>query len=309
MGIDLLDIVYRLEKAFSIKIERDDLIPVDIFNDTQGKYVVNGELTILGLKEIKRRMPSANLSSFEKKPTIQSLATILTVGTLCDLVENKISEKNKEVGEFPNALLQVSNSVSETLSKQFNISDTPKIERNLRLEQLARLSDSPLPSDAWRRFHKIRRTDPDELKSIKTCARSLVLISIWKTSYSAIIISLVCGLALWLCSAVWLHNIFWINDVLYLSTVLFVLAPIIILFGVRFVVNWKRCGRASRVTVGEIIDYLVDRRPDHSIRADGLPYSRSEIERIVGDTLCEALAVEPKEVRPEARIFHDLGAE
>ncbi|MCL2745427.1 MAG: acyl carrier protein, partial [Planctomycetaceae bacterium] len=76
MGIDLLDIVYRLEKAFSIKIERDDLIPVDIFNDTQGKYVVNGELTILGLKEIKRRMPSANLSSFEKKPTIQSLATI-----------------------------------------------------------------------------------------------------------------------------------------------------------------------------------------------------------------------------------------
>ncbi|MCL2743274.1 MAG: hypothetical protein FWE67_05430, partial [Planctomycetaceae bacterium] len=185
---------------------------------------------------------------------------------------------------------------------------TSKIELNLRFEQLARLSDSPLPSDAWRRFHKIRRTDPDELKSIKTCARSLVLISIWKTSYSAIIISLVCGLALWLCSAVWFHNIFWINDVLYLLTVLFVLAPIITLFGLRFVVNWKRCGQAPRVTVGEIVNYLVNKRPDHSVRADGLPYSREEIEQFVAEVLCESLAVKPEEIRPEARIVHDLGA-
>ena len=52
MGIDLLDIVYRLEKAFSIKIDRDDFFPFDVFNDKQGKYVVNGELTTLGLERI-----------------------------------------------------------------------------------------------------------------------------------------------------------------------------------------------------------------------------------------------------------------
>jgi len=309
MGVDLLDIVYRLEKSFSIKIERGDVIPYDILDDKQGKYVFNGEFTTQGLEEIKRRMPSSDFSSFEKKPTIQSLATILTVGTLCDIVENKIREKNEVNNEFPNVLLQVSNSVSETLSKHFNIADSSKIERNLRLEQLADLSDSPLPSDVWRRFHKIRRDDPVELKAIKTCVRSRVFIPIWKTSYWAITISLVCGLMLWLCIAMWLHNALRINDFVYLLTVLLVLAPIFISSGLRFAVNWKRCGRASRIMVGEIIDCLVEQRPDHSVRADGLPYSREEIEHTVAEILCEVLAVEPKEVRPESRLIHDLGAE
>ncbi len=64
-SIDLLDIVYRLEKAFGIKIERGELVPDDVVNDQEGKYVQEGKLTALGLAEIKKRMPHADLETFE----------------------------------------------------------------------------------------------------------------------------------------------------------------------------------------------------------------------------------------------------
>jgi uncharacterized protein (DUF433 family) len=102
----------------------------------------------------------------------------------------------------------------------------------------------------------------------------------------------------------WIGNVL---DILFLVAAL--LVPGIVLFGLRFVVNWKRCRRASRITVREIIDDLVDQRSDHSVRADGLPYNRVEIEQIVAKILCEALAVKPEEIKPEARIYKDLGAQ
>ncbi|MDR1959534.1 MAG: acyl carrier protein [Planctomycetaceae bacterium] len=87
-SIDLLDIVYQLEKTFNIKIEQAELIPTDLLNSTQ--YVVDGKLTADGLSELRKRMPNANLENFEKNPMIQNLATVLTVSDICYLVEEKV---------------------------------------------------------------------------------------------------------------------------------------------------------------------------------------------------------------------------
>ena len=89
-SIDLLDIVFRLEKHFEIKIDRGELVPDDIVNDTQGKYVVGGKLTASGLDEIKKRIPFADFTSLEKNPVIQNLATVLTVKDMCYPVEQKL---------------------------------------------------------------------------------------------------------------------------------------------------------------------------------------------------------------------------
>ena len=280
IGIDLLDIVYRLEKAFSIKIDRDDFFPFDVFNDKQGKYVVNGELTTLGLEKIKQRIPSADFSSLEKKPIIQNLATILTVGALCDLVENKIRAKNKGIDTFPNISLQISHSVPKTLAKCFNIADSSRVIQEMRLEQLAGLSDTPLPKNFWRQFHKRFLDDSDELKAIKVCVRSRELVSAWDTFLWSFFVTFVMGLWFWLALA---FDFFDFDILSFIIVVL--LIPSLALSGLRFAVNWKRCGQASRVTVGKIIDTLVEQRPDHSVRADGLPYSRKEIENRCGDSL------------------------
>jgi acyl carrier protein len=87
-SIDFLDIVFKLEKSFNITIPRDELSPEDILTSSQ--YVQNGLVTGEGMSELKRRMPWANLSSFEKNPRVQDFGNLLTVGDLCNYVETKI---------------------------------------------------------------------------------------------------------------------------------------------------------------------------------------------------------------------------
>src|SRR3954463_8059824 len=65
-SIDFLDIVFRLEKAFNIKIERGELFPEDIL--TNAEYVKDGKFSAAGLAQLKKRMPFADLTKFEANP-------------------------------------------------------------------------------------------------------------------------------------------------------------------------------------------------------------------------------------------------
>ncbi|MEM9187118.1 MAG: acyl carrier protein [Planctomycetota bacterium] len=87
-SIDFLDIVFRLEKAFDIKIERGELFPEDILTNTD--YVQDGKLTDEGLAKLKERMPFANLDDFESNPVVQNLGKQLTVQDMCNFVEHKL---------------------------------------------------------------------------------------------------------------------------------------------------------------------------------------------------------------------------
>ncbi len=87
-SIDFLDIVFRLEKAFSIKIPRGELFPEDILTSTD--YVVDGKINEAGLEELKKRMPFADLSSFEQNPAVQDFANALTVQDMCNYVASKV---------------------------------------------------------------------------------------------------------------------------------------------------------------------------------------------------------------------------
>jgi len=87
-SIDFLDIVFRLEKAFDIKIPRGELFPEDILTDS--KYVQDGKLTEQGLAELRKRMPFANLDDFSKNPVVQDFGSLLTVADMCRFVEGKV---------------------------------------------------------------------------------------------------------------------------------------------------------------------------------------------------------------------------
>ena len=88
-SIDFLDIVFKLEKAFDITIPREELSPEDILTNNQ--YVQDGLVTGDGLEELKRRMPWADLSDFEKNPRVQDFGNLLTCGDLCRYVGTKIN--------------------------------------------------------------------------------------------------------------------------------------------------------------------------------------------------------------------------
>ena len=58
-SIDFLDIVFKLEKSFGIKIQTEDLFPKDIL--TESGFVQDGKVNANGLSELKRRMTWAEI--------------------------------------------------------------------------------------------------------------------------------------------------------------------------------------------------------------------------------------------------------
>lgn len=89
-SIDFLDIVFRLEKAFNIKVPREELFPAEaVMNNPE--YVSGGKVTEKGLAELRARMPHTDLSTFEKDPDVNKIADLFTVGAVVNFIESKIS--------------------------------------------------------------------------------------------------------------------------------------------------------------------------------------------------------------------------
>lgn len=87
-SIDFLDIVFRLEKAFNIKIPRGELFPEDILTNTE--YVKDGKVTPEGLNQLRTRMPFADLTKFAANPNVKDFGNLLTVQDMCRYVETKV---------------------------------------------------------------------------------------------------------------------------------------------------------------------------------------------------------------------------
>ena len=88
-SIDFLDIVFRLEKTFGIKIPRGELFPDGIFNNPE--YVQDGKLTPAGLDQLKTNMPHADFGDFEQDPDINKMAELFKVQTIVNYVLGKVN--------------------------------------------------------------------------------------------------------------------------------------------------------------------------------------------------------------------------
>src|SRR6478735_11817326 len=84
-SIDFLDIVFRLEREFSIKIPRNELFPESIFQGDPD-FVKDGKVTAKGLAELRAKMPYADLSEFEKNPTLEGISDLFTVNLIVSYI-------------------------------------------------------------------------------------------------------------------------------------------------------------------------------------------------------------------------------
>lgn len=89
-SIDLLDILFRIERATGVKIEAGDLaehiqggIPDDEFGDEDG--IVNER----GLAHLKAVMPQIDVDELAGKLPAEEVITLFTVGNLADLVAQR----------------------------------------------------------------------------------------------------------------------------------------------------------------------------------------------------------------------------
>ncbi len=93
-SIDFLDIVFRLEREFGIKIPRGELFPESIFQGDP-EFVQNGRVTDKGLEELRARMPFADLSKFEQNPELSGISDLFTVEMITRYIQGKLAEPSK----------------------------------------------------------------------------------------------------------------------------------------------------------------------------------------------------------------------
>jgi len=89
-SIDFLDIVFRLEKTFNVKIPRGELFP-DNIGASDPSLAQDGALTPAGVAELKKRLPYADLDKFAKDPKIENISDLFTVGMIVKFMEAKLA--------------------------------------------------------------------------------------------------------------------------------------------------------------------------------------------------------------------------
>jgi acyl carrier protein len=89
-SIDFLDIVFRLEKSFDIKIPREELFPAETLMSNPD-FVSGGKLTDAGMAELKSKMPHTDISEFEADPDVNKMADLFTVSSIVNFIDLKLN--------------------------------------------------------------------------------------------------------------------------------------------------------------------------------------------------------------------------
>jgi hypothetical protein len=90
-SIDMLDIVFRLEREFGFKIPRGELFPESIFQGDP-EFVCEGKVTDEGMRELRTRMPFADLGAFEHDRRLSAVPDLFTVGLVARYVTWKLDQ-------------------------------------------------------------------------------------------------------------------------------------------------------------------------------------------------------------------------
>lgn len=93
-SIDLLDILFRMERKVGVKIQAADLaayvqggIPDEEFGDTSGK------ITPKGMAQLKKVMPQINADELAGKLEAEKVMSLFTVQNLADMVAQRAAAK------------------------------------------------------------------------------------------------------------------------------------------------------------------------------------------------------------------------
>jgi acyl carrier protein len=93
-SIDFLDIVFRLEREFGIKIPRGELFPESIFQGDPD-FVQDGRVTAKGVAELRARLPFADLSKFEHNPQVSAIGDLFTVDRITRYLQGKLGQPGR----------------------------------------------------------------------------------------------------------------------------------------------------------------------------------------------------------------------
>lgn len=89
-SIDFLDIVFRLEKNFDVKIPRGELFP-DNLASADSSFVQDGVVTESGIAELRQRMPHADVDKLAADPKMENIQDLFTVQMIVNFLDTKLA--------------------------------------------------------------------------------------------------------------------------------------------------------------------------------------------------------------------------
>lgn len=94
-SIDLLDLTFRIEEAFKVRIEANELERQAIQQMPGGVYEKDGYLTDEALAEIRRAAPELDQEKLVAGLRKADIPALLTVGFFVSLIQRKLSVSGK----------------------------------------------------------------------------------------------------------------------------------------------------------------------------------------------------------------------
>ena len=91
-SIDFLDIVFRLEKNFSVKIPRGELFPENLAA-ANSSFVEDGQVTESGIAELRTKMPHADIDKLAADPKVENIQELFTVQMIANFLEAKLASE------------------------------------------------------------------------------------------------------------------------------------------------------------------------------------------------------------------------
>jgi acyl carrier protein len=93
-SLDRLDLTFRLERRFGLKIKNSDLYPPSWSGLTEPEYVQHGRFTTQAITELRATYAHVDFSGFELMPTVEELQRRTTVGSLIRYVARQLGEQH-----------------------------------------------------------------------------------------------------------------------------------------------------------------------------------------------------------------------
>src|SRR5262249_41495623 len=99
-SIDFLDIVFRLEREFMIRIPRGELFSELLFEDVT-TILEDGHVSDAGLAALRSKMPYADWNSLERDRRLDRISDLITVNLLSSYVTWKVRGSEEADCELP----------------------------------------------------------------------------------------------------------------------------------------------------------------------------------------------------------------
>jgi acyl carrier protein len=91
-SLDFIDMVFTLEKKFGIKIREEEFDFLSRLDFTSPEVMRDGFLTVETIEKLRPRLPGLGELADPARVTPKDLFGLLTVETLCDLVQTRLTD-------------------------------------------------------------------------------------------------------------------------------------------------------------------------------------------------------------------------